>query len=76
VLAAEAARAWLAGRGAPRDELSAAVLGRLVAMARDAATPPRVNFPGGLWVGRRRGRIGVVASDGVISGPGGRLGRA
>jgi tRNA(Ile)-lysidine synthetase-like protein len=60
VLANEAARGWLAVCGAPRDELSAAVLGRLVAMARDAATPPRVNFPGGLWVGRRRGWIGVV----------------
>jgi tRNA(Ile)-lysidine synthase len=76
VLAAEAARGWLAARGAPRDELSAAVLGRLVSMARDAATSPRVNFPGGLWVGRRRGRIGVVASDGVISRPGGRPGGA
>jgi tRNA(Ile)-lysidine synthase len=63
VLAAEAARGWLAAREAPRDELSAAVLGRLVAMARDAATPPRANFPGGLWVGRRRGRIGVVRND-------------
>lgn len=58
VLATEAARGWLVARGAPRDELSGAVLGRLVAMARDAATPPRANFPGGLWVGRRRGRIG------------------
>jgi tRNA(Ile)-lysidine synthase len=60
-LALEAARAWLAARGAPRDELSAAVLERLVAMARDAATPPRAHFPGHLLVSRRRGRIEVVA---------------
>jgi tRNA(Ile)-lysidine synthase len=61
VLAVEAARGWLAARGAPRDELSGAVLERLVAMARDAATSPRAHFPGGLLVARRRGRIEVIA---------------
>jgi tRNA(Ile)-lysidine synthase len=65
VLAAEAARRWLAGRGAPADELSAAVLDRLIAMARDAATPPRMHFPGGVLVGRRRGRIAVVTLNAV-----------
>jgi tRNA(Ile)-lysidine synthase TilS/MesJ len=61
-LAFEAARAWLAARGAPRDELSAAVLERLVTMARDAATAPRAHFPGRLLVARRRGRIEVVTA--------------
>lgn len=60
VLAIEAARGWLAARGAPRDELSAAVLERLVTMARDAATPARAHFPGRLLVARRRGRIEVI----------------
>jgi tRNA(Ile)-lysidine synthase len=62
-LAFEAARGWLAARGAPRDELSAAVLDRLVTMARDAATAPRAHFPGGLLVARRRGRIEVVGEE-------------
>ena len=59
-LAQEAARQWLAARGAPREELSATVLGRLVEMARDAGTPPRRHFPGRLLVSRRAGRIGVA----------------
>jgi tRNA(Ile)-lysidine synthase len=59
VLAAEAAKRWLAERGAPRDELSGAVLERLIEMARDAGTPPRRHFPGGLLVARRGGRIGL-----------------
>jgi tRNA(Ile)-lysidine synthetase-like protein len=60
VLAAEAARAWLVARGAPREALSPSVLERLVTMARDAATPPRAHFPGGMLVRRRRGSIAVV----------------
>jgi tRNA(Ile)-lysidine synthase len=59
VLAAEAARRWLAERGAPRGELSRAVLERLIEMARDAGTPPRRHFPGGLLVARRGGRVGL-----------------
>jgi tRNA(Ile)-lysidine synthase len=59
-LAAEAARRWLSARGAPREELSAEVLQRLVEMARDLGTPPRRHFPGGLLVARRGGRIGLV----------------
>jgi hypothetical protein len=57
VLAAEAARRWLTGRGVPRDELSPGVLDRLIEMARDAATPPRQQFPGGLTVARGKGTI-------------------
>jgi tRNA(Ile)-lysidine synthetase-like protein len=68
VLAFEAARAWLAARGAPRDELSATVLARLVTMARDAATASRSHFPGRLLVARRRGRIEVVAERAPVEG--------
>lgn len=59
-LAGEAARRWLIERGAPQEELSAAVLARLIEMARDAGTPPRRHFPGGLLVARRAGRIGLT----------------
>jgi tRNA(Ile)-lysidine synthase TilS/MesJ len=56
-LARHAARRWLRERGAPPDDLNAATLDRLLAMARDAATPARQQFPGALRVGRRRGTI-------------------
>jgi hypothetical protein len=36
------------------------VLARLIEMARDAGTPPRRHFPGGLLVARRAGRIGLT----------------
>jgi tRNA(Ile)-lysidine synthetase-like protein len=57
VLAEEAARRWLIARGAVREELSAVVLGRLIEMARDAASPARRHFPGKVFVVRRRGEI-------------------
>jgi tRNA(Ile)-lysidine synthetase-like protein len=60
VLANEAARRWLYERGAPRGQLTPTVLGRLIEMARDAATAPRQHFPGGMLVGRRGGKIFVV----------------
>jgi tRNA(Ile)-lysidine synthase len=60
VLAQEAARRWLVARGAAAGELSGAVLARLVAMASDAATPPRQQVPGGVTVWRRGGRMGAV----------------
>jgi tRNA(Ile)-lysidine synthase len=59
-LASEGARRWLAERGAPREALSADVLVRLIEMARDAGTPARRHFPGGLLVARRAGRIGLT----------------
>jgi tRNA(Ile)-lysidine synthetase-like protein len=61
LLAAEAARAYLTAAGAPTDDLTPAVLARLVAMARDAASPPRQHFPGKILVRRRRGEISRVA---------------
>jgi tRNA(Ile)-lysidine synthetase-like protein len=54
VLAHESARQWLAARGVPADELSEGALDRLVAMARDAASPARAHFPGAVLVRRRR----------------------
>ena len=56
-LAEESAKAWLRDRGAPPEDLGPAVVGRLLAMARDAAGPPRRQFPGGLMVRRRGGRV-------------------
>lgn len=55
-----AARRWLAEQGVPRSELTPPVLDRLVEMGRDAATPPRQHFPGGILVARRKGRIFVM----------------
>jgi tRNA(Ile)-lysidine synthase len=60
-LAAAAARRWLVARGAPPDDVSPAVVARLLAMARDAATPPRQHFPGGLLVARRAARISLAS---------------
>lgn len=57
VLAHDAARQWLIARGAPPEELSEAVLDRLVEMARDAASPPRAHFPGAVLVRRSHGSI-------------------
>lgn len=57
ILARRSAARWLRSAGAPPDELSGEVLERLVAMAADAATPPAQQFPGGLTIRRRAGRI-------------------
>ena len=53
VLARASAARWLAERGARAGELSPPVIDRLLAMAADAATPPRQHFPGGVLVRRR-----------------------
>jgi hypothetical protein len=47
-------------RGAEVDQINARVIDRLLAMARDAATPPRQHFPGGLLVRRVRGVIAAT----------------
>ena len=47
----------LTAAGSPADELSRQVLQRLVTMCRDAATPPRQEFPGGIMVRRTKGQI-------------------
>jgi tRNA(Ile)-lysidine synthase len=63
ILAAEAARRWLLDRGVPAGELLPGVLERLVEMATDAAAPARQDFPGGVVVRRRRGRISGRPGD-------------
>lgn len=56
-LAHESARQWLASRNIPREELTTPIIERLLTMATDAASPPRVHFPGGILVHRRQGRV-------------------
>ncbi|HEX5243924.1 MAG TPA: tRNA lysidine(34) synthetase TilS [Tepidisphaeraceae bacterium] len=56
-LAFESARQWLASRNVPREELTTPIIERLLIMASDAASAPRVHFPGGILVHRRQGRI-------------------
>jgi tRNA(Ile)-lysidine synthase TilS/MesJ len=61
ILAAESARKWLMARGMPAREVQKSVIERLLAMADDAATSPRQDFPGKLRI-RRRG--GIIFGDG------------
>lgn len=56
-LAFESARQWLANRNISREQLTAPIIERLLTMASDAASAPRVHFPGGILVHRRQGRI-------------------
>jgi len=62
LLARESLRRWLESQGSPPDQLSRAVVDRLLLMASDAATPPRSHFPGPLLVRRKSGRIFVDRS--------------
>ncbi|WP_428940070.1 tRNA lysidine(34) synthetase TilS [Fontivita pretiosa] len=57
ILAYESARRWLLDRGVPAHLIDPSVVARLIAMARDAATPARQHFPGRLLVRRRGGEI-------------------
>jgi tRNA(Ile)-lysidine synthetase-like protein len=57
ILARHAAADWLRGRGVPTDELSPAVVDRLIEMANDAASSPRQTFPGRVTIRRRTGQI-------------------
>lgn len=57
MIAAEALRRWLVDRGSPVEELTGEVIGRLLDMVTDAATPPRAEFPGRVRVIRRGGRV-------------------
>jgi len=60
LLADEAARRWLADRGAPPEEITAKVVRRLLEMACDLASPSRQVFPGGIVVARRGGKIAAI----------------
>lgn len=59
ILARRAGMRWLAAHGCDPAALSTNVLDRFIAMARDAATPSRQHFPGGVLVRRRGGIISV-----------------
>ena len=61
-LARHTAGRWLADRGVPHDRITANACDQLIAMAADAAGPPRKHFPAGLLVRRRRGIIFVAES--------------
>jgi tRNA(Ile)-lysidine synthase len=60
----ELARRWLAAAGVPAARIEPAVLRRLIAMAADAATPARQQFPGNLVVRRSRGTLSAQHADG------------
>jgi tRNA(Ile)-lysidine synthase len=70
LLARHAARQWLIRSAAPPGELTPAILDRLTAMAADAATPARQQFPGALTVRRRGGLIWLESA----AGPGSQFG--
>lgn len=57
ILAAESARRWLIDRGMPAEHVQTEAIRRLIAMASDAATPARQDFPGPMRVCRRAGVI-------------------
>src|SRR5205823_3368696 len=54
LLARESVRQWLESHGCPPEDLSRAVLDRLLLMATDAAAPARSHFSGPLLI-RRKG---------------------
>jgi tRNA(Ile)-lysidine synthase len=64
-LARHSATRWLvAHAGCAHQACDRDVVARLLAMCRDAASPARADFPGGVRVRRRGGVISVVRSDG------------
>ena len=73
-LARHLARRWLAANGSPPGDVGPRVVGRLLEMAADAASPPREHFPGGVLV-RRRGGTLSVAEPKPASGRSGKTGR-
>ena len=66
-LARESARRWLSERAGGDAEVTPAVQ-RLLEMARDAATPARQHFPGGVIVRRRGGKIFADDRSGATGG--------
>jgi tRNA(Ile)-lysidine synthetase-like protein len=57
ILARVSASRWLRSHGAKTNDLTPAVLYRLIDMSRDAATPSRQQFPGSVTVRRRSGQM-------------------
>jgi len=56
-IARHSACRWLMKQGAPANGLNDKTVDRLIEMASDAASPPRMDFPGQLGVRRRQGNI-------------------
>ena len=69
-LARHLARRWLAANGSPAEELGPRVVGRLLGMAADAASPARGHFPGGVLVRRRGGMLSVAEPTPAPEPPG------
>jgi tRNA(Ile)-lysidine synthase len=61
----ELARRWLIGVGAAEASLDGRSIGRLLEMATDAASPGRQDFPGGIRIARRSGRLRRVQLAGI-----------
>ncbi|MGH7214356.1 MAG: hypothetical protein ACREIT_06300, partial [Tepidisphaeraceae bacterium] len=57
LLARRSAARWLRVRDCPPAGVTTGVVDRLILMAADAASPSRQDFPGGVSVRRRGGRI-------------------
>lgn len=57
VLGRRVVRRWLRGRGVGVDRMSMELVDRVVEMARDAASPSRMQLPGGSMLRRRGGRL-------------------
>ncbi|MGH7179033.1 MAG: tRNA lysidine(34) synthetase TilS [Tepidisphaeraceae bacterium] len=57
LVARESAARWLERQGVAREAIEPAVLDRVLLMSRDAASPARVQVPGGFTIIRRGGRI-------------------
>jgi tRNA(Ile)-lysidine synthetase-like protein len=62
ILARRAAATWLAGIGVPANELTPAVIERLMQMASDAASSAKQQFPGRVVVRRRGAQIWAETS--------------
>jgi tRNA(Ile)-lysidine synthetase-like protein len=63
LLATESARRWLTDRGVPPEQISPAIVARIVTMAADAGSASRAHFPGGVLVRRKGGMIGNSESS-------------
>ena len=69
ILARATARNWLIAAGVAQGEIEPETIDRLLAMCADASTPARVQFPCGVMVARRRGRIEIADSKSEIPNP-------
>jgi tRNA(Ile)-lysidine synthetase-like protein len=62
ILARAMARKWLMNVGVPPAMIEPETIARLLAMCLDASTPSRTQFPGGVAVARRKGKIEKINS--------------